>query len=169
MLKSGDRRKRRGPVALSELIGKILDPVTARRGFASADLIASWPEIVGARYADCSQPEKIAWPRGVAQEGRPGVLVVRIEGPKSLYLQHETGQIVERVNAFIGHSAIDRIKIVQGPVGSVKGSARRVPSAIAPQDEEKLSATLADVDSDDLRRALDHLGRAILGEHDKKT
>ena len=42
---------------------RVIEPVTARRGFAKADLIAVWPEIVGPLHADCTAPEKIVWPR----------------------------------------------------------------------------------------------------------
>ena len=116
MPESGGRQRKNGPVALAEIVGKALDPLTARRGFATADLMAGWADIVGTRYAECTLPEKIVWPRGAAADAGAGVLVVRVDGPRALYLQHEADQIVERVNAFVGHGAIGRIKIVQGPV-----------------------------------------------------
>ena len=34
----------------------------------------------------------------------------------ALHLQHETGEIIDRVNAFLGFNAIGRIRIVQKPV-----------------------------------------------------
>ena len=46
----------------------------------------------------------------------PAVLVVACEGAAALHLQHETGEIISRVNAFLGFSAIGRIRIVQKPV-----------------------------------------------------
>lgn len=169
MLERGGNNRKRGPVALAELVGKALDPVTARRGFAGAELISRWAEIVGARYADCSRPEKIIWPRATANDGQQGVLVVRIDGPRALLLQHEANQVVERVNAFIGQGAIGRIKIVQGAVETRKQPQSSVRESIDPQDETILTTTLAEIESDNLRSALDRLGRAILADRDKKS
>lgn len=169
MRQSGATQRRRGPIALAELVGRVLDPVTARRGFATAELIAGWPEIVGPRYADCSRPERIAWPRGKANNDKPGTLVIAVEGPRALLLQHEADQIVERVNGFLGYGAIGRIKIVQGPV-SARSSAQ--PLEEVPLEADALAAlehTLGNVDGEDLRSALDRLGRAILAERNKKT
>jgi hypothetical protein len=156
-------------VALAELVGKALDPLTARRGFATAELMAGWAEIVGARYADCSQPEKIVWPRGAQDDGSGGVLVVRIDGPRALLFQHEVGQIVERVNAFVGHRAIGRIRIVQGPVESRAEPEKPVPGPLDSEAEANLAAALDGVDSESLRAALDRLGRAVISSRDKKS
>jgi hypothetical protein len=169
MREGGGRQRKGGPVALAEIVGKALDPITARRGFATADLMAGWADIVGARYAECSLPEKIVWPRGTAADGSAGVLIVRVDGPRALFFQHEAGQIVERVNAFIGHGAIGRIKIVQGPVDSRPIESRPAREPLGPQQETELASALAAVDSDDLRAALDRLGRAVLGARDKKS
>ena len=67
MTNTSDAPRRRGPIPLSELVGKIVAPVTAKRGFAAADLVAAWPDIAGSRFADCTRPEKIVWPRGEAR------------------------------------------------------------------------------------------------------
>jgi len=159
----------RAPIALAELVGRALDPLTARRGFATAELIAGWAEVVGVRYADCSRPERIVWPRGAANRDQPGTLIVAVEGPRALLLQHETDQIVERVNSFLGHGAIGRIKIVQGAVAAQCSASAPDERTLAPADLATLEDTLAEVDNPDLRSALDRLGRAILSERNKKT
>lgn len=159
--------RKRGAVALSELVARALDPVTARRGFATAELIACWADIVGSRYADCSRPEKIVWQRGAANEGTPGVLIVVIEGPRALLLQHEADQIVERVNAFIGHGTINKIKIVQGTVSARRPAETKSPEPLDLQAESSLADVLSKVDGESLRSALDRLGRAILADREK--
>lgn len=156
-------------MALAELVGRVLDPVTARRGFATAELIAAWAEIVGIRYADCSRPERIVWRRGKANDGEPGTLVVAVEGPRALLLQHEADQIVERVNGFLGYGAIGRIKIVQGSVSPGSSSRTSEPLPLDADDLTRLNDALATVDGAELRSALDRLGRAILGKRNKKT
>lgn len=156
--------RRRGPVALAELVGKAIGPLAARRGFATADLIAAWPEIAGARFATCTRPERIVWPRGAANEGKRAILVVRVDGPAAILFQHEAGQTVERVNAFLGYAAIGQLRIVQGPIAAAGGETAPRPRPIAAEDETRLAETLAPVDNDGLRAALERLGRGVLAD-----
>jgi hypothetical protein len=158
------KSRRRGPVALAELVGKAIGPLAARRGFATADLIAAWPEIAGARFAASSRPERIVWPKGTANDGKPAVLVVRVDGPAAILFQHEAGQTVERVNAFLGYAAIGQLRIVQGPVASAGGEPAPRPGAITADDATRLAEALAPVDNDGLRAALERLGRGVLAD-----
>jgi hypothetical protein len=169
MPERGGRQRKGGPRSLAEIVGRALDPITAKRGFATADLMAGWADIVGSRYAECTMPEKIAWPRGASPDAGAGVLVVRVDGPRALFLQHEADQIVERINGFLGHGAIARLKIVQGRVGARSKATEPASPPLGPQREAELASTLTGVGSDKLREALDRLGRAVLGARDKKT
>jgi len=169
MNQPGARQRVHGPIALAEFVGRVIDPITARRGFAAAELVSGWAEIVGARYADCSRPDRIAWPRGKANEDKPGTLVVVVDGPRALLLQHEADQIVERTNNFLGHGTIGRIKIIQGTVSAPSLSPGPENAPLAEEDQAKLAEALCDVESVDLRSALNRLGRAILAEGNKKT
>jgi hypothetical protein len=97
---SAPSQKRKGPLSLGEIVGRVIEPVTARRGFAKADLIAVWPEIAGPMHASCTAPEKIVWPRHAPADDPPaGTLIIRADGPRAIFVQHELPQIVERVNA----------------------------------------------------------------------
>ena len=106
------------PVAVSDVATAILDPMLRRRAGISVGLVQSWDEIVGPRLARSTRPEKIIWPRRLHEDDpfEPAVLVIACEGAAALHLQHETGEIIGRVNAFLGFSAIGRIRIVQKPV-----------------------------------------------------
>jgi hypothetical protein len=148
--------QRRKLSTLAEAVAGVLAPVSQRRGFAVADLAAAWPEVVGARYADCTYPEKIDWPRA-ADKAAGGVLRMCVEGPRAVLVQHELGQLLERVNGYLGHGTIGRIRLVQGTVP------RRKPPAPPPRaaDEGKVAQAVAAVDDDALREALARLGRGI--------
>ena len=80
------RKKKRRPktVPLADLIGEALEPVCRRRGFAAADLLINWPDVVGGRYAETTQPERLNWPRGDDDEYAPAQLRVRCEGHAAL-------------------------------------------------------------------------------------
>ena len=110
-------RKWKGTLHLGEIVARVIEPVTARRGFARADLVAVWPEIAGPMHAACTVPEKITWPRHADGDEPPaGTLFIRADGPRAIFLQHELPQIVERVNAFFGYRAVASARIIQGPV-----------------------------------------------------
>ncbi|TIR06044.1 MAG: DUF721 domain-containing protein, partial [Mesorhizobium sp.] len=102
------------PVPVSDLATQILDPVLRKRAGMSIGLVQSWEEIAGPRLASRSRPEKIQWPRRMHEDDpfEPAVLVIACEGMAALHLQHETGEIINRVNAFLGFNAIGRIRIV---------------------------------------------------------
>ena len=89
------------PRPLSELTGATLSDTLKAQGFASTEIIAHWAEIAGPEVAAHSEPVKINWPRrsddGTAE---PATLVLRVEGPAALEIQHLSAVILERVNRF---------------------------------------------------------------------
>lgn len=161
MSASGPERRRRGLVALSELVGPVIEPLTARRGFAIADMLAVWPEIVGPVFAGCTRPERIAWPKATGDEASAGTLFLRADGPRAVLLQHELPQVIERINAFFGYGAIRTVRIVQGPVGEAHPGRPEEPPLTA-ADEASLAGSLSTVEDETLRDALDRLGRGVL-------
>src|ERR1700744_5517125 len=73
---------------LRELVGKVVGGAFTRQGFASAELVTRWSEIVGAEIAVHSEPIKIQWSRGTDPQIRsPGTLVLRVEGPAAIEIQ----------------------------------------------------------------------------------
>lgn len=152
---------RYGTVALGAAVGKALGPVTARRGFATADLIGAWDAVVGERYAGFTQPEKIAWPRG--GETRGGVLTVRVDGARAVFLQHELPQFIERINAFLGYGAIAAVRLIQRPLPRPTRRAAAAPTPSA-EDVAALEAQLQTVTDPDLKGSLRRLGLGVAGD-----
>jgi hypothetical protein len=160
----------RNPVAVSDLATEILDPVLRRRAGISIGLVQSWEEIVGPRLAKSSRPEKIQWPRRMSDDDpfEPAVLVIACDGMAALHLQHETGEIIGRVNAFLGFSAVGRIKLVQKPVTPPSGDPKPVPRALSPDEKARLATTVGKIEDDDLRASLERLGATIVGSRRPK-
>ena len=165
MADSNEKRSRRGAVPLSALVGRVINPVARKRGFAAADMIAAWADVVGSDLAAYTRPEKIVWPRGEANSELPGVLTLKVDGPRAVVVQHQLDQIVERVNAFFGYAAVGQVRIVQAPLGR---SAKPVPEDDGPlsaEDAARLAAATSGVEDEPLREALDRLGRGVLKRH----
>ena len=107
---------------LRELIGKLVGDAFARQGFASAELVTRWDDIVGHEIAAHSEPIKLQWPRGAHREladdedSEAGTLVLRVEGPAAIEIQHLAALICERVNRFLGWRAVGRLALRQAPL-----------------------------------------------------
>ena len=161
----------RNPVPVSDLATAILDPVLRRRAGISIGLVQSWEEIVGPRLAKSSRPEKIQWPRRMHDDDpfEPAVLVIACEGAAALHLQHETGEIIGRVNAFLGFSAVGRIRIVQKPVMPAPSRQKPAPRVLSPEEKSRLAKTVGKIEDDDLRASLERLGATIVGTRKPKS
>jgi hypothetical protein len=153
------------PVPVSDLAGEILDPVLRRRAGISVALVQSWEEIVGPRLSGRSRPERMQWPRRMHDDDpfEPATLVVACEGIAALHLQHETGEVIGRINAFLGFNAVGRIRIVQRPVAVGKSVARPAARPLDAAEKTKLAATVGMIEDDGLRASLERLGATILG------
>jgi hypothetical protein len=148
------------PRPLSELLSATLSDALKTQGFASAEILARWADIVGTEIAAHSEPMKINWPRPMGDEPPdPATLVLRVEGPAALEIQHLSAVILERVNRFFGWQAIGRIALRQAPVR------RREPTKAPPPPDPAIAARIAegmpDIKDEDLRQALARLGAAI--------
>jgi hypothetical protein len=160
--KLGARPAKTYPRPLADLVNRCLGDVFARQGFASADIVIHWPDIVGPEVAAHAEPMQLKWPRmprGGDEEAGPATLVLRVEGPAAVEIQHLAGVILERVNRFYGWRAVDRIALRQAPLARrAKPRPASGPSADA---VAKVAATLPDIADESLRAALARLGAAI--------
>jgi len=153
-----------GPLSakpLSALLGSAINDVFAKQGFASRELVTRWADIAGAQVAAHSEPLKIQWPRPVeGQEPEPATLILRVEGPMALEIQHTSDVILERVNRFLGWNAIGRIALRQAPLSRRPApKSRRTPDAArVAQIEDSLASRVED---EALRAALARLGASI--------
>jgi hypothetical protein len=153
------------PRPLSDLLVSTLSGAFKQQGFASSEILARWADIVGPEIAVHSEPMKINWPRqnGAGTLGdeppEPATLVLRVEGPAALEIQHMSAVILERVNRFFGWQAIGRIALRQAPLR--RREARRPPPPPDPAVTARLAASMPQVEDEDLRLALARLGAAI--------
>jgi hypothetical protein len=144
---------------LADVARRTLADTFARQGFASAELVTRWADIVGAEIAAHCEPMRLKWPRGGDPEApEPATLVLRVEGPVAIEIQHLSGVILERVNRFFGWRAVGRLALRQAPL------TRRAAREARPAPDPELTARLAamiDVADEGLRNALARLGAAI--------
>lgn len=137
----------------------VLQDVFAGRGFGTHQIISNWPAIVGEELAQLTAPEKLTWsnPPTATREGQNGqsaILHIRVDGPMSIEVQHMAGQIIERVNRYLGAPLVQALRILQAPVPGP-----RLPT----QQDKVVAAKPGDINEpeDALEAALVRLGAAI--------
>ncbi|HUC49082.1 MAG TPA: DciA family protein [Xanthobacteraceae bacterium] len=154
-----NKRLRSDPKQLRDLAGKIVGESFRRQGFASAELVTRWRDIAGAEVAALSEPLKIQWRRAAAGEDpEPGTLVLRVEGPAAIEIQHFANLICERVNQFLGWRAVGRLALRQAPLR--RGTRKRTRAA-DPAAAARIAESLTDIGDEGLKDALARLGAAI--------
>lgn len=156
-------RKRLRPLA--ELIDECLAPALAAQGFAAADIVVGWPEIVGERLAARSEPVKMEWPRrpkhaGPDEPSDPATLVLRCESAFALELQHMAPVLIERVNARYGWRCVGWIVLRQGPVRRI--ARERKLAELDPAALDAARGRVGGVEDEGLREALVRLGAGII-------
>jgi hypothetical protein len=148
------------PRRLSELAGKTIADALARQGFASTGIVTHWADIVGPEIADHAEPMRMAWPRRVHEDDpEPATLILRVEGPVALEIQHMSGVIIEKVNRFFGWRAVGRVQIRQAPL--MRREKRTRPAAPDPAAVARIAAGMTDIADEGLRDALARLGAAV--------
>ena len=143
------------PRAAGELVGEIGGQSFRRFGFVQSSIVSRWGEIVGERYAQVSSPESIRFPVG-RKSG--GVLTLLVEGAHAPLIQHLTPLIIERVNRFFGHAAINRIVFRQGRPPAPSPKPERLQLRPVPKE---LGEGLREIADPELRACLESLAGRI--------
>ena len=160
------RRRTRPAPRPAPRAGKALTPLIkkldAQFGRGAGALEPRWREIVGDRLARVTRPQKLTKGKG----DQPGVLELRVAGAAALLVQHQSEEILSRVNLFLGQDAVSRLRIAQGPVKPLAEPAQRPktvrkPPPLPAAAEAELAASIADA-PEELKAALARLGRAAM-------
>jgi hypothetical protein len=153
------------PPAAAKALTSTLKQLEGRFGQGADGLKARWKEIVGEGLARRTEPVKLSRPRG----GGGASLELRVEGAAATLIQHQAPDILARVNLVLGEGAVERLRIVQGPLrraspARTRPVSRSGPSLDAPLDaavEQALTKEMTVVPEGPLRAALTRLGRAV--------
>ena len=146
--------------AIGGLAQRLTSGLAKGRGASIARLRAEWSAVVGPDLARTTRPEALVAGRGARNSSGGGkVLRLRVSGAAALEVQHQAGQLVERVNAYFGHRMVDDIRLVQGAIG--RAQPPRATPAPDPQTVTRAAARAAVVEDPDLRAALTRLGARL--------
>lgn len=154
------RPPRRPPPPAGRSLAPVLKELDAKFGQGAGALQARWREIVGPEIARRTEPVKLTKGRG----STPSSLEIRVAGPSAAIIQHQAHEILARVNLFLGADAVQKLRVVQGPLRLKPETAKSVRRA-QPLDaaaEARLAKDLAEAPDGPLKQALIKLGRGVL-------
>ena len=106
------RPVRRPPPPAGKSLAPLLRDLDKKFGQGAGALVARWREVVGPEIAKRTQPVKLVKGRN----GGPSSLEIRVAGPSAAIIQHQAHDILARVNLFLGAEAVQKLRIVQGPL-----------------------------------------------------
>jgi hypothetical protein len=150
---AGEDERRPGLRAIGMATSRLAGAIAARHGGGVlARLKADWPAVVGAELAAAT------WPHAL---GRDGVLKLRVTATIALELQHRAPLLIERINLYLGRSAIARLVLVQGPL-PLPVSPGPAPPPLAADDVRAIEQQLAMITDPELRAALIRLGKNVV-------
>ncbi|MGE0061564.1 MAG: DUF721 domain-containing protein [Xanthobacteraceae bacterium] len=148
------------PRPLSDLLHRTISERFAQQGFASTELVTRWADIAGDEIAAHSQPIKITWPRQTDEnDPEPATLVLRVDGPMALEIQHQSAVILERVNRFFGWQAIGKLALRQAPLHHPEK--HEPPAPPDPALVEQVAGTIPEGTDEGLKAALARLGASL--------
>ena len=146
---------------LNRYFNDVARPALEKFGFAYAELLREWPRIAGDDVAAISRPHKLRWPRAGEGGKKGATLHLRVAPGRALELQHMQPVIVERINAYYGYAAVERLVFVQAPLETKKTQPNPSGDAGSPVVSERLRQRLEGVTDPDLRESLRALASAI--------
>lgn len=158
------KRKSRGFEPISSFAQDSLRTFALKRGFAITRLMSDWPAIVGSDIAAFTEPVKISH----THKEMGATLTLLTPGARGPILQMQVPQIIERVNSCYGFDAIEKIKFVQTsavmPRRRGTGGSWSAPE-VTEDDVNKANLAARGIQDDELRAALESLGRRIFARH----
>lgn len=142
-------------------VSKVMRPLSKKYGSGSSALALGriWPEIMGPRWSKISTPVRFVG-------GRDGkTLVISAPGAAAALIMAASGPIIDRLNTHLGPNHVKSIKVVQSKMRT-DGATIKSARGLRPTETAKLQEGLAKIESDDLKSALEKLGRGVM-THDK--
>jgi len=142
-------------------VPKLVRETCRHRGFINVDIVLRWREIVGHKLAAQTWPMRIEWPRRqetiLRPDGTeaPGThrtrLVVGSAPARALDVEYAKGDIIDRVNGYLGYRAATEL-------------AASPDYTVTPKDPEPAAKRLTrapEAEGDPLKAALERLGRGV--------
>ena len=158
--KRGKAQYRPAPTAAVS-VSKVIKPFSkkfGKGGSSASTLTRYWPEIVGERWAKISKPVKFTGTHNRR------TLVISAPGAAATLITSANRTIIERLNAHFGNEYIHKIRVLQTKLIKVDKLSTISKRGLTPDEEHNLVKGLENIKSDELKLALEKLGRGVISD-----
>ncbi|HKD47014.1 MAG TPA: DciA family protein [Rhizomicrobium sp.] len=100
----------------------------ARAGFTNPSLVLRWREIAGPEIARIARPLRF--------QEKTGVLTLLAEPGAALFLGHDSRHLAARINAYLGRTAVTKVKFAQGPLTPPAQPPKPARPGTAPKNDD---------------------------------
>lgn len=167
-MKRPEKRRGRGFQSASGASRGIVRTLAGKKGFAEADVLLRWAEIVGEGHRGLCHPQSVKFS---SDRSLGATLVLECTSARAPEVEHLKPVLIDRVNQFYGYRAIGRIRVVQ--TGQAQGFAEAKAGFQGPEREsteptqaqQASAARLAEgIENPGLRAALTRMGAHVLAQ-----
>lgn len=154
--------------SVGEFVPALMKPAFEKYGFPAAAILTDWAAIAGTELAAFTAPERLKWPRKASSDtdsgGQGATLILRVDGPRALEVEHLRPRLIERINASFGYRAVADIRVLQAPL------IRRDAPKTRPMPPQPVSmAVFADLKEDRVKEALARIAAGIEAARQKNA
>lgn len=144
---------------LGRSLHKLLKPLAQKSGFADGRIFSHWGQIVGQDMATMARPQKLS---------NDTLTLAVPNGAVAMEVQHQSIQLMERINSHFGFQAVKRIRTLQTYMALEPAPQQ---TTIKPDQgaRTRAAAQVESIGDDTLRGALARLGSYIEMGHSKMT
>lgn len=148
---------------ISDSVARLTKSSFSRKFVSLSRILTQWEEIVGNEMAGKTQPAKLHYRKPkAANESPKATLDIAASSADATVLHYQKGLILERINQLFGERWVTDIKFIHvTPLGK-KESVRITPRMPTKEDIEKLHATLASIEDEEIKKRLERLGQGVL-------
>ena len=160
-----------GLTGIAQTALPLAQQLLGQHGFTHIELLSSWETIVGKNLAQYSLPQKLVFPKNERSNGCLTIMVPT--GAFAMEIKQNEAKIITQINTFFGYPAVTKIKILQNgnsedflikkkPINKVK------KTVVTAEEESYITELVKDIERDDLREAVERLGRAVYADNNRQ-
>lgn len=123
----------------------------AAQGFDDPQIVLRWRDFAGAALGRLTAPLSLS---------PQGLLTISADPAAALFVQHQTAQLVQKLNLALGRPRVAKIKVVSGKFDPGPPSAALRP-ALTGADRAQIRQIADTVSDPNLRAALEKLGTGV--------
>ncbi len=154
---------------LSSSVSKVTGKTFKRKYIALGRIMTHWPQIMGLKMANYTQPKKIHY-RKTRRKGDPATVTLDIatSSANASLLIMQKGVLIEKINQIFGERLITDIRFVHQPSNARHINKVKSKKPLTAQQKSALSSKLNHIEDNAIRERLERFGEAFIQDQQKQ-